>query len=232
MAGQMYQSGEREKVTLDTDRKRKTRDIYSALNCPHLLDVGCGDGRLAKELGRVCGAEEIFGVDVSEEGIRRARQRGLTAERIDLDEEPLPFETEAFDSVHSGEVVHYLRDTDNFFREVRRCLKPGGVFVFTSPNLASIYNRIALLFGRLPYPMRATHDLLSGDDEFPILSKRYSLHTYDSMRRLVRRYGFEVLDTVGAHSFRSSVLVRAIETVVAKVPSLSYRNIFVCRKRV
>jgi ubiquinone/menaquinone biosynthesis C-methylase UbiE len=97
------------------------------------LEIGCGPGRLIKPLSGHFG--EIHGVDVSDEMIRLARERlsdirhahfhvnnGATLEQ---------FADESFDFVYSYAVFQHIPTRDvvlEYMREIRRVLKPGGVF--------------------------------------------------------------------------------------------------------
>ena len=57
------------------------------------------------------------------------------------------YKDETFDLVLLLDVIEYLFDTDRLLFEVKRGLKPGGIAVISTPNLASWYNRLFLLFG-------------------------------------------------------------------------------------
>lgn len=49
------------------------------------------------------------------------------------------------------DVIEHLFDIDRLLFEVKRMLKPGGIAVITTSNLASWYNRLSLLFGWQPF---------------------------------------------------------------------------------
>lgn len=51
------------------------------------------------------------------------------------------------------EMIERLFDSDHSLEKVYQVLKPDGIFVLSSPNLASIHNRISLLFGYQPFPI-------------------------------------------------------------------------------
>jgi trans-aconitate methyltransferase len=89
-----------------------------------ILDVGCGDGSLTEKI--VAAGATVVGVDVSEEMVAAARERGLDARIVDA--ERLPFEHE-FDAVFSNAALHWVRDHDAMLAGVHRALKPGGRFV-------------------------------------------------------------------------------------------------------
>jgi ubiquinone/menaquinone biosynthesis C-methylase UbiE len=97
------------------------------------LEIGCGPGRLVKSLSRHFG--EIHGVDVSDEMIRLARERLGDIPHAHFhttDGASLPqFADESFDFVYSYAVFQHIPSRDvvlEYMREIRRLLKPGGVF--------------------------------------------------------------------------------------------------------
>lgn len=47
---------------------------------------------------------------------------------------PLPFESGSFDAVVSFQVIEHIRDDMQFVAEVSRVLRPGGLFIVTTPN--------------------------------------------------------------------------------------------------
>ena len=51
----------------------------------------------------------------------------------------MPFEDSSFDVVISTEVMEHVPDPDSYLMEVKRVLKPGGMFFFTVPFLMSLH---------------------------------------------------------------------------------------------
>jgi SAM-dependent methyltransferase len=96
-----------------------------------LLDAGCGTGGTTVELRRF-GA--VVGVDLAWEALDPARARGLPyLARGSI--ESLPFASTSFDVVTSFEVVYHLGvgNDDCAFGEIRRVLKPDGLFLLRVP---------------------------------------------------------------------------------------------------
>jgi len=88
-----------------------------------ILDLGCGDGILAKKLADMgC---RVVGVDTSPDMINAAKELGIDA-RL-LDGEALDIEEE-FDGVMSNAALHWMPDQYAVVRGVWRALKPGGRF--------------------------------------------------------------------------------------------------------
>lgn len=95
-----------------------------------LIDVGCGTGSYAAGLtGR---GWRVTGVDVSEDMLRRAQDKGMRAVRADAS--ALPFEDASFDAAIS---VFTHTDADDFpaaLREVARVLRPEAPFVYVGAH--------------------------------------------------------------------------------------------------
>jgi len=91
-----------------------------------LLDLGCGGGAHAVSF-RDAGWD-VTGVDLSEDQLRLARERGLDVVRADA--ATLPFDDASFDAAVS---IFTHTDFDDFagaVRETARVLRPGGRFVY------------------------------------------------------------------------------------------------------
>ena len=117
-----------------------TRDFVSALETlflprveprARLLDLCCGTGRVAAELGAL--AYRVTGLDISPEMLRLARRNAPAAEFVCEDarafDHPPSYDAalSTFDSLNH---VLSLKELTAVFRNVRRALLPGGLFFF------------------------------------------------------------------------------------------------------
>lgn len=75
---------------------------------------------------------------------------GLDLTKGDDLEKPLKQKSNTADLIIALEVIEHLFDTDQFLSEIYRVLKPKGVLILSTPNLASLANRLRLLFGGYP----------------------------------------------------------------------------------
>lgn len=105
-----------------------------------VLDFGCGTGYGSHRIAGSCAS--IVGVDVSEDTIEEARRRfsapGLSFRSIRPAEvAPLPFDDDSFDVVLSFQVYEHLPDTEAYLRQVRRVLRPDGLFICVTPDRSS-----------------------------------------------------------------------------------------------
>jgi methionine biosynthesis protein MetW len=213
--------------------------LFRKLRGDRLLDVGCGDGAITLALKEAMNAQAAFGVEIAQEGVAAARQRGIESVQLDVDQDDLPFSDSFFDAAYCGEVIEHVFDTDHLLVELSRVLKPGGVCVLTTPNLAGWANRFALLLGFQPYPTAVSpkHEgagklLFTGEEgqwgHIRVLTLR-------ALKELVGQCSLRIESvrgcpvTIKTNHWLVPAL-RVVDTVLAKWPSLANRVILVLRK--
>lgn len=96
-----------------------------------VLDLGCGTGLVGDALGAA--AVTLTGVDLSGQMLEAARRKGRYAalHQADVATWLSAAGAAAFDRVIAADVFIYLGRLDGIFRDVARCLRPGGVFAFS-----------------------------------------------------------------------------------------------------
>jgi len=97
-----------------------------------ILDLGCGPGIYAKILKKR--KAEVYGIDISKREIEIARGYAKGVDFRVGNAYRLPYESGYFDFVVSALVAEHFVDVDKAFKEVRRVLKKGGIFVFSISN--------------------------------------------------------------------------------------------------
>ena len=108
-----------------------------------VVDLGCGDGRATKALVDGLNGARVRAVEGYEPFRVAAAALGLDVLAGDL-EGSLPFADDSIDLVVSNQVIEHLADTDSFVAEIRRVLRPGGMAVVSTENMASWHNIAAL----------------------------------------------------------------------------------------
>ncbi len=148
-----------------------------------VLDAGAGAGLLFKyELkGRVA---EIVGVDLDP----RVETNPQLDRGVCSDMGSIPVSDGYFDLVISRAVLEHISDPDSFLREINRVLKPGGMFLFLTPNKW----HYVILFSRMtPHWFHEWYNERvrgRGDnDTFPAV---YLLNSVGDVRRRLGKAGF------------------------------------------
>ncbi|MFN8479417.1 MAG: class I SAM-dependent methyltransferase [Kouleothrix sp.] len=108
-----------------------------------VLDVGCGPGSLTRAAQRAAGPQgAAYGIDPATEMVARAqhnaRRTGSSAQFQASGIEALPFPDRMFDVAMGRLMFHHLNSTQKHagLRELRRVLKPGGVFLTIDIDIA------------------------------------------------------------------------------------------------
>ncbi|MBU1218185.1 class I SAM-dependent methyltransferase [Myxococcota bacterium] len=99
-----------------------------------LLDLGCADGLTLKELIRIGHPSKAVGIEMAPDLAEIARSNGLDIIEGNVEELPVELENDSFDVVTALALLEHLDHPDKCLKEVSRVLKPGGIFVASSPN--------------------------------------------------------------------------------------------------
>jgi ubiquinone/menaquinone biosynthesis C-methylase UbiE len=161
-----------------------------------VLDIGCGLGGASRYIAQEYQCA-VAGIDLSDEYVQVAN---MLAERVKLDAKvryqqgsalDLPFADASFDVAYMCHVGMNIEDKPRLFKEVRRVLRPAGVF--------GIYDAMLSVPGDLSYPVpwasspaasfvvdAATYRRLLGAAGFEVLQERdrraFALETFEQMR--------------------------------------------------
>ena len=95
-----------------------------------VLDVGCGEGQLARAISVASPGIHVVGIDPTERQIDVARQRGGAVDYQVAPADDLPFADGSFSAVLACLVFEHIDDVDGAIAEVSRVLEPGGTFLF------------------------------------------------------------------------------------------------------
>lgn len=95
-----------------------------------VLDVGCGEGQVARHIARTTGAETVIGIDPSHAQVVVGRERGGGPRYLRGAADALPVPDGAFDAAVACLVFEHITAVDGALAEVARVLRPGGIFLF------------------------------------------------------------------------------------------------------
>lgn len=132
-----------EKLLMNNPARRAVQRFYEVpklLRMAHRLDgkraleIGCGQGYGLELILEQFGADTVIGIDIDPEMVNRAQKRiapfGFRADVSMGDASHLQAGDESFDAVFDFGIIHHVVDWEEAVREIRRVLKPGGIFVF------------------------------------------------------------------------------------------------------
>ncbi len=133
-----YRDGHYDQL-LDSDRRHHHRLLAALVGeiapQPRILDIGCGEGAFYRS-ARALPPRRYLGVDLSPEGIARARARfaaDLIPGQVEfVAADGAAFTTDdTFDAIVFADCLEYLGPPEAFLAHYAHNLAPGGVFGFT-----------------------------------------------------------------------------------------------------
>ena len=112
-----------------------------------VLDLGCGDGTLLKQLQHDKNIHG-YGIEIDDEYILRCVQNGVNVIEQDIEKGLRNFDDERFDTVIMSQAIQTLQRPDKTLAEM---LRIGKECIITFPNFGHWKARLHLaLYGRMP----------------------------------------------------------------------------------
>ena len=135
------------KFTANSNIKRKEFEAIIKIIPPksRVVDLGCGDGMLAKLL--IGNGVDCEGVEISQSGVSSAKRKGVKVIKGRIDTRP-PFKDKQFDYSVCNVTLQMVMFPEVLFDEMVRISR---YQIVTFPNFAFFLNRIQLLLnGKMP----------------------------------------------------------------------------------
>lgn len=182
---------------------KKILDRYITPGCA-LLDVGCGRQSFGGEY--YARAKTKVGIDLEADAIKHHTTLDTV---VCASIENIPFPDNAFDVVIAQWVFEHVANAPQTVAEIQRVLKPGGVFIFMTPNAYSPFV-VATRFVPIRFKkfLRERFLSIATFDTFPT---HYRLNTIATLNRLfqsvhMKPRGLQLVDCFTYFKF-SAVLV-------------------------
>jgi len=125
-----------------TEHGAELVDVLRKIKCNTVLDVGCGNGILTKEIADF--AHEVIGIDSYPAMINMAKLRYPELEFHVMDACSLQW-ANRFDAVFSNAVFHFIKTQDILLDKINKSLTPNGVLVCefgASGNIARLLEAV------------------------------------------------------------------------------------------
>lgn len=195
---------------LSLDRQNQWREVYRAAHPEwrpaterfaervrhylrpeaRLLDLGCGRGGLVEQLSHPL--DRTFGIDPDLISVRDHRLPALP--RLAGHSDRLPFAVETFDVIYASWLLEHLPAPAETFAAVARALRPGGVFIFITPNRRHPVAWGNYLAGRLGAWQGRLVATLYGRAEGDTFPTAYRANTPTALARLVADAGLSLTE--------------------------------------
>jgi SAM-dependent methyltransferase len=162
------------------------REKVDAVTRPgsRILDLGCGHADVLRTI--FAKSAHCFGIDPD---VCALEKNQSVPQRVAGVGEYLPFPDGQFDVVVAAWVIEHLDDPLGVAREVHRVLRPGGRFIFLTPNAV---NPNTWLIRAVPNRL---HDPLArqlyGRQEHDTYRVRYRMNTPRTIERILGSIGFD-----------------------------------------
>jgi SAM-dependent methyltransferase len=165
------------------ETERPLDDRIASVSAPHSLH------------SRIAGvSSRVVGTDIADSAIRELQAAGVgdiacvDVER--MDEGTLPAELR-FDVVVAGDIIEHLSNPGLMLENLKRILAPDGEIIFTTPNAFGLPNYLRFMMGRFR----------EGTDHV-------QAHSYYTLCHLLRRHGYEVVESWTSYEERSENSLR------------------------
>ncbi len=158
------------------------------------LDLGCGHEvlprwRREEEIRLVGLCDQIVGLDADLWSLRR---HSSIVHRVCANVNNLPFKDGVFNLVTANMVVEHFDDPGRALKEVSRVLRPGGIFMFHTPNA---YGYGTILGRLVPEWLKGGMiRLLQGRREQDVFRTFYRINSPKRISLIGSEVGFEVLE--------------------------------------
>ncbi len=191
-------------------------DIIMAEVTPgsRVLDLGCGDGMLLREL-QVVKQVVPYGVEISEDGVGQCVEKGLYCYQGDIDEGLADYRDNSFDYVILNQTLQITKRPAYVLHEMMRISKNA---IVSFPNFGHVRTRAQLLVrGKMPKNMLLPFEwyetpnihlltirdfqIFCASNNYPVKKESHFSVSRDGSSNLTRvfpnlraQYGFFVLD--------------------------------------
>lgn len=177
------------------------------------LDIGLAGNGFGDTISKEYNSE-VYGIDIHKRSIKNIKTM------VHDVNQGIPFKDNYFDVLTAGELIEHVYNDEFFLQECNRVLNKDGILLITTPNLNYLYNRILILFGKMPI--------------FVYASYHYNIYNKKELIKKLEKNGFEILEVKSSHvlfSSRRNKLGVIFEKIGEYLPSFGAHLIISAKKK-
>lgn len=166
-----------------------------------LLDLGCGDGRLAPLWQSVTGAD-TFSLDLSPNAMKIAAEKYPTISYTAGDATNTTYDDQTFDIIVCQELLEHIAAQKQLISECARIIKHNGTLILTTPNKYYFDRRDGGNYSQQPI-----ENIIDKETLLQLLSTQFTIMSYETLiyakgdkaiyRFITNRYLLAILRRVG-----------------------------------
>jgi trans-aconitate methyltransferase len=154
----------------------------------HVLDVGCGDGKVTAEIARAVPRGAVVGIDASKEMVAFARKTFPASKHSNLnfkicDARKMLFKNK-FDVFFSNAALHWVDDHEAILRGAAWVLKPGGQIIISCGGKGNAHDVFLML--------RPEMRLRRWRDFFRRMPRPYFFYAPGDYEKWLPKFGFKI----------------------------------------
>ncbi len=134
------------------------------------------------------------GVDPDWQSLNEHRLPGIR--RVAATSDSLPFSAQTYDLILASWILEHLPFPADTLQQVWRILKPGGAFIFITPNGRHPAAQLNRLLGRLAGLQNILVEQLYGRDRVDTFPTYYRANTRERLYQLANQAGLQLVDLV------------------------------------
>lgn len=216
--------------TAQVDWQAWVFDQFALPPAAHVLELGCGPGRLwVQNLDRLPASWQVTLSDFSPGMVEQARQNLAMSDHSfafeQFDAQAIPFADGSFDAVIANHMLYHVPDRQKTYAEVRRVLKPGGLFYATANSrdnmrqVVELEDRLGIVGGVKTFVAAADFFLENGEADLAAWFPRVTLQRQEEKLLVTEAQPLidYILSVVGRAGLATEILDRLRDMVEAEI---------------